>query len=113
MSKDSTLYVDQILEAITNIYSDINGKDLQSFCADRRVRQLVERNLEILSEASRRLPDEFKRRESDIPWRNIAEIGNVLRHNYYKSSPEALWQICRKDLRDLRNAVERIRQMFE
>lgn len=64
MSKDPTLYADQILEAITNIYTDINGKDLQSFCADRRIRQLVERNLEILSEASRRLPDEFKQRES-------------------------------------------------
>lgn len=113
MSKNLALYADQILEAITNIYADINGKDLQSFCADRRVRQLVERNLEILSEASRRLPDEFKQKESDIPWRNIAGIGNVLRHDYYKSNPEILWEICRKDLRNLQNAVERIRQMFE
>ena len=68
MSKDSTLYVNQILEAIKNIYADIEEKDLESFRADRRTRQLVERNLEILSEASRRLPDEFKRREPDIPW---------------------------------------------
>ncbi len=49
MSKDSTLYADQILEAIKNIYADIDGKNLESFCADRRTRQLVERNLEILS----------------------------------------------------------------
>ena len=67
MSKDPTLYADQILEAIKNIYADIDGKNLESFCADRRTRQLVERNLEILSEASRRLPDEFKQREPDIP----------------------------------------------
>lgn len=113
MSKNPALYTDQILEAITNIYADINGKDSQSFCADRRVRQLVERNLEILSEASRRLPDEFKQKESDIPWRSIAGIGNILRHDYYKSSPEMLWEICRKDLRNLKDAVERIRKMFE
>ena len=55
MSKNPTLYVDQILEAIKNIYADIAGKDLESFRADRRTRQLIERNLEILSEASRRL----------------------------------------------------------
>lgn len=113
MSKNPTLYVDQILEAITNIYADINGKDLQSFRADRRTRQLVERNLEVLSEASRRLPNELKQRESDIPWRNIAGIGNVLRHDYYKSNPEILWEICRKDLKNLQNAVERIRKMLE
>ncbi len=113
MSKDPTLYADQILEAIKNICADIDGKNLESFCADRRTRQLVERNLEILSEASRRLPDEFKQRESDIPWRNIAGIGNVLRHDYYKSSPEILWGICRKDLRNLQDAVERIRKTFE
>ena len=113
MSKDPTLYADQILEAITNIYADIEAKDLESFRADRRIRQLVERNLEILSEASRRLPDEFKQRESDIPWRNIAGIGNVLRHDYYRSNPEILWEICRKDLRNLQSAIERIRKMFE
>ena len=113
MSRNPTLYADQILEAITNIYADIDGKTLENFRADRRTRQLVERNLEILSEASRRLPDEFKRKESDIPWRNIAGIGNVLRHDYYRSNPEILWEICRKDLKNLQNAVERIRQMFE
>ncbi|MCE2403411.1 DUF86 domain-containing protein [Candidatus Poribacteria bacterium] len=113
MSKDPALSADQIPEAIKNIYADIEGKDLEDFRADRRTRQLVERNLEILSEASRRLPDEFKRRESDIPWRNIAGIGNVLRHDYYKSNPEILWEICRKDLRNLQKAVERIGQMLE
>ena len=111
MSKDPTLYADQILEAIKNIYADIDGKNLESFCADRRTRQLVERNLEILSEASRRLPDEFKQREPDIPWRNIAGIGNVLRHDYHKTNAEILWEICRKDLRNLQDAVERILRM--
>ena len=113
MSKNPTLYVDQILEAIKNIYADIAGKDLESFRADRRTRQLVERNLEILSEASRRLPDEFKQREPDTPWRNIAGIGNVLRHDYYKSNPEILWEICRRDLKNLQDAVERISKMLE
>ena len=88
MSKDPTLYADQILEAIKNIYADIDGKNLESFCADRRTRQLVERNLEILSEASRRLPDEFKQGEPDIPWRDIAGIGNILRHDYHKTNAE-------------------------
>ena len=54
----------------------------EKFAADRRVRQLVERNLEILSEASRRILDHLKAAEPGVPWREIAGIGNVLRHHY-------------------------------
>ena len=58
MEKDPGIYVRHILEAIDNIGADTAGYDFEKFRMDRRARQLVERNLEILSEASRRLPDE-------------------------------------------------------
>ena len=67
MEKDAAIYVRHILEAITNIETDTAGYDFEKFRADRRTRQLVERNLEILSEASRRLPEELKLDEARIP----------------------------------------------
>ena len=73
-----------------------------------RTRQLVERNFEILSEASRRLPNEYKDREVQIPWRAIAGIGNVLRHDYHETYPTVLWDTCEKDLKPLKDAVLRI-----
>ena len=73
-----------------NIETDIARYDFEKFRADRRTRQLVERNLEILSEASRRLPNEYKDREVQIPWRAIAGIGNVLRHDYHETYPTIL-----------------------
>ena len=60
MDKDPGIYVRHILDAITNIEMDTAGYDFEKFRKDRRARQLVERNLEILSEASRRLPKELK-----------------------------------------------------
>ena len=69
MDKDSAIYVRHMLDAIANIEADIAGYDFERFRADRRTRQLVERNLEILSEASRRLPEELKVDEAHIPWR--------------------------------------------
>jgi uncharacterized protein with HEPN domain len=53
--RDPRAYVEDILEAIANIETDTGGLDFAQFAADRRVRQLVERNVEIISEASRRL----------------------------------------------------------
>ena len=54
--RDSRLHADDILQAIANIEADTAGVNFEEFAADRRVRQLGERNLEIISEASRRLP---------------------------------------------------------
>jgi uncharacterized protein with HEPN domain len=108
MEKDPAIYVRHILEAIANIETDIAGYDFDRFRADRRARQLVERNLEILSEASRRLPNEYKDREVQIPWRAIAGIGNILRHDYHETYPTVLWDTCKKDLQPLRDAVLRI-----
>jgi|HubBroStandDraft_4_1064222.scaffolds.fasta_scaffold1556546_2 uncharacterized protein with HEPN domain len=108
MDKDPAIYVRHILEAIGNIEADIAGCDFERFRVDRRTRQLVERNLEILSEASRRLPNEYKDREAQISWRAIAGIGNVLRHDYHDTYPTILWETCQKDLEPLKDAVVRI-----
>ena len=55
---------------------------LEVFQTDIRKRCLVERALEIISEASRRLPEDLKARHPSIPWPKVAGIGNVLRHDY-------------------------------
>jgi len=107
--RDHRLHADDILQAIDNIEADTAGVDFTRFAADRRVRQLVERNLEIISEASRRLPDAHKATEPDIPWREIAGIGNVLRHDYGEVRPDIIWRVCIQRLAPLKTAVQRIR----
>lgn len=113
MRPDRRLYAQHILEAIANIEDDLAGHTFDSFCADRRTRQLIERNLEIVSEASRRLPGDLKSGEPEIDWRAIAGIGNVLRHDYLRSQPAILWQTCRTELGPLKAAVTRIWRRLE
>lgn len=110
MDKSLEIHVGHMLEAIANIEMDTQGYDFEKFRKDRRARQLVERNLEILSEASRRLPNEMKEKEAGIPWKEIAGIGNILRHEYHQTYPTVLWDTCQKDLKPLKDAVERIRK---
>lgn len=109
MDREPRLYVDRMLDAIANIEADTAGYDFERFRKDRRVRQLVERNLEIISEASRRLPQASKDAEGRIPWRAIAGIGNVIRHDYHDTYPTVLWETCAKDLQPLKGALSRIR----
>ena len=70
---------------------------------------MVERNVEIISEASRRLPDDAKVAEPEGPWREIAGIGNILRHDYGTVRPDVLWGIRTQRLTALKNAMQRLR----
>jgi uncharacterized protein with HEPN domain len=58
------------------------GVSIEAFEADWRKCWLVERGVEIISEASRHLSDELKARHPKIPWSRVAGIGNILRHEY-------------------------------
>jgi uncharacterized protein with HEPN domain len=87
-----------IVEAIENIRSETAGVSLDAFEADWRKRWLVERGVEIISEASRRLSDELKARHPEIPWPKVAGIGNVLRHDYELIAPPVMWKLVQDDL---------------
>ncbi|MET4364243.1 uncharacterized protein with HEPN domain [Bradyrhizobium sp. LB8.2] len=63
------------------------GLDRDAFAADLRTVYAVTRCLEIISEASRRLPDDLKTRHPAIAWKQMAAAGNVNRHNYEDVAP--------------------------
>lgn len=66
----------------------------------------VTRCLEIISEASRRLPQELKTRHPDIEWREMAGAGNIYRHDYEDVAPRRIWQAVKLALPPLRKVVE-------
>jgi uncharacterized protein with HEPN domain len=87
-----------IVEAIELIRSEMAGVTLEAFEPDIRKRWLVERGVEIISEASRRLNDDLKARHPEIPRPKVAGIGNVLRHNYESIAAPVMWALVRDDL---------------
>jgi uncharacterized protein with HEPN domain len=100
------LHLNDILEAIEHLRSTTGGLALDAFEADWEKRWLVERGIEIISEASRRLPDELKARHPEIPWRRVAGIGNVLRHDYERVETSILWKVAQDELQPLRAVCE-------
>ena len=105
MAKDVRVRLNHILDCIAWITEDSRGLSVERLAGDRRLRQVIERNLEIISEASRRIPDDMKARHPEIPWREIAGIGNVLRHNYEEIAPKVLVDLIDHDLPPLKAAI--------
>jgi uncharacterized protein with HEPN domain len=100
--------VRHILEAIADIDCALVGKTYDDFASDRFQRAAVERFLEMISEATRYIPDDVKATEGSIPWQKIVDFGNRLRHAYHSVDPKIVWQIIKVDLEPLRIFVERI-----
>src|SRR5580693_6977342 len=69
----------------------VQGFDLESFGRDELHLYAATRCLEIISEASRRLPDELKTRHPSIEWRNMAIAGNIYRHEYEDVAARRVW----------------------
>ena len=73
----------------------------------------VERCVEIISEASRRLPNEWKVEHPLIPWSDIAGIGSVLRHDYDEVRLEIIVKLRGAPLDDLRTAVVALLKKYD
>lgn len=69
-------------------------------------RRATERGIEIISEASRHVPDGLKAKHASVPWQEIAAIGNILRHEYARIEDEIIWQVTQRYLADLEKAID-------
>ncbi len=94
-----------ILEAIEGIENARQGKTLDDFSGDWLLRHGVQRGIEIVSEAARRIPPELQAQQPQIPWPQITGIGNVLRHEYHRVSDTLIWNVVQVYLPPLKAAV--------
>jgi uncharacterized protein with HEPN domain len=93
-----------IIEAIERVNGVLADVSLEAFENDWQRQWLVERGVEIISEASRHLTDDLKVRNPEIPWQKVAGIGNVLRHGYESIAAPVLWKLVQADLPALEKA---------
>jgi uncharacterized protein with HEPN domain len=101
--------IDALADILHNIQlatSFTEGMNYESFRADLRTVYAVTRCLEIISEASRRLPKQLKARHADIPWTDIAGAGSVYRHSYEDVLERILWETLAHGLEPLKAVVE-------
>ena len=102
------LLLDDICEAIDRIEQYISGMSFDMFSKDRKSVDAVVRNLEIIGEASNRLPTDFKDNHSQIQWHKVVGLRHRIVHEYFGIDLQIVWQILQKDLPSLREAISQI-----
>ena len=100
--------IHDISEAIARVEEITAGKSLSEFEQNWQLRWLVQRAIEIISEASRAIPAGLTDLRPEIPWPRVRGIGNVLRHEYSGLSDHIIWNVVIDELPRLKAAIKAI-----
>ena len=109
MNRDINLFIDDILQNIKDIESFSKGLTKDKFQNNKLKQNAIIRSLEIIGEAVKNIPDSFRDKHPEIPWRKIAGFRDILSHAYFGVSMDRVWNIIEKDLPDLKKEIEKIK----
>ena len=108
MSRDYKIYLNDIIECIGKIQNYTAGLLLVDFCNDAKTIDAVIRNLEIIGEAAKRLPEEIRIKFPDVEWHKIISLRNILIHEYPGIDLETIWNIIESKLSQLEKQIKKI-----
>lgn len=100
-------YLWDMLDAARAIQTFVAGSSFEGYCANRMMKGAVERYLEIIGEAARRVSEATRRAHPEIPWRAIVGQRNVLAHEYDEVLDEAIWAIAVRRIPELVEVLQK------
>ena len=99
--------LEDILKYAQNVEQIVSGITYEQFVADIRIYYSVMKNVEVIGEAANMLTRHFRETYTELPWRLIVSMRNVLVHGYAQVSDADLWQTATDDIQPLREQVQR------
>lgn len=106
MSKrDPQILVEDVRLAISKIERYLVGLIHDQFLAHDLRKDAVARNLEIIGEAVRQMPDAFKQSHANVPWAQIAGLRNRIVHDYFGLDWEIIWHVIECELPELKTQL--------
>jgi len=113
MKRSLYLFISDILESIENIESFLDNISKENFIKDKLKQSAVIRQLEIIGEATKNIPNSFREKYPEISWKKIAGLRDIITHAYFNIDLDVTWSIAKKDLPDLKQKIIKVKKELE
>jgi uncharacterized protein with HEPN domain len=101
-------YLDDILTAVADVEVFIGDINYDTFVLDKKTVNAVIRSLEVLGEATKRIPTSFRQKHPEIPWNKMAGMRDVLIHDYMGVDLKTVWKVAQERLPELKSLLEKL-----
>ena len=108
MSREWRVYVADMREFCARVAEYTDGLSRAEFEKTQLVYDATLRNLELIGEAARHVPDEARARAPDVPWRRVIAVRNILIHGYLGLDNDIIWDIVQNEIGKLLRALEKL-----
>jgi uncharacterized protein with HEPN domain len=108
MSRNPRLYLEDIQYSCAKVLRFTAGLSFEQFKQDDRTYDAVLRNLEIIGEAAKNVPDEIRQRFSFVEWRKISGFRDIAAHKYFSISDSIAWDIIQNKIPELSAQITQI-----
>ncbi len=106
MSRDWKLYFDDLIDFCQRVLAYTEGMSREQFEASQLNYDATVRNVELMGEAAKNIPEYVQARMPTVPWREIIGIRNVLAHGYFGVDNNILWHTIQHEVPSLLNSLE-------
>lgn len=107
-SRDWKFRIEDIVEAIDDISRLIGCLTYDDLCANTTIVKAILYNMAVIGEAARRIPSDIRMLHPEIPWREMADMRNVVIHEYFGVDLQIIWETIQCDLPALAPLLRRI-----
>ena len=108
MPRDYKAYLDDILQAIARIRRATCGVTYDEFAANEEKTDAVVRNLQVIGEAAKKIPDAIRSAHPEVEWKRIAGLRDIVVHDYFGIDLEVIWDVVRSKLPELDENIRRL-----
>lgn len=108
MQKDDKIYLLHIRDSINNIQEYLEGYTQETFFFDKKTKDAVVRNFEIIGEATKRISIGYRELHSNVPWKEMAGMRDVMIHDYMGIDWWQVWKIATEDISSLKIKIENL-----